>query len=90
MKIHSGSRTHCILEKMELAIVRERGAYAELAVCTGGGIYSVYKAAACNEATWKAPERTKDMIAAEDQYQQEVKAFEELFERARHTCLGNP
>lgn len=72
---------------MELASARERHAYGELTVCTGGGIYSVNKAVACNEATWKAPERTKEVIEAEDQYQQGRKAFEELFEQAKRICL---
>ncbi|MDR4495601.1 MAG: hypothetical protein R3B74_14545, partial [Nitrospirales bacterium] len=75
---------------MELARARERGAYADLAVCTGGGIYSVNKAVACNEATWKAPERTKEVIEAEDQYLQARKAFEELFEQAKRICLRDP
>ncbi len=75
---------------MELARARERGAYADLAVCTGGGIYSVNKAAACNEASWKAPERTKEVIEAEDQYHQGRKAFEILFEQAKKICLLQP
>jgi hypothetical protein len=52
--------------------------------------YSVNKAYACNEATWKAPERTKDVIEAEAQYHQERKAFEALFEQARRICLMDP
>ncbi|MGD9852905.1 MAG: hypothetical protein AB7T38_16770 [Nitrospirales bacterium] len=75
---------------MELASARERQAYGELTVCTGGGLYSVNKAAACNEATWKAPERTKEVIEAEDHYQQGRKTFEELFEQAKRTCLVAP
>jgi hypothetical protein len=72
---------------MELARANERGAYAELAVCTRGGIFSVSKAYACNDASWQAPQRTKEVIAAEDAYVQERKAFEELFEKARAVCL---
>jgi hypothetical protein len=75
---------------LELAQARERGAYAELAVCTGGGIFSVTKAFACNDASWQAPQRTKDVIAAEDAYLQGRKDFEELFEQARRVCLIDP
>ena len=72
---------------MELAQARERKAYGELTICTGGGIYSVDRAVRCNEATWKAPERTRKVIDAEDQYRQGRRAFEELFEQARLECL---
>ena len=36
------------------------------------------------------PDRTKKVIAAEDQYLQERYAFEELFEQAKQTCLLEP
>jgi hypothetical protein len=75
---------------MELAGARERKAYGELTICTGGGIYSVDKAVRCNEATWQAPERTRKVIDAEDQCRQGRKAFEELFEQARKECLYEP
>ena len=75
---------------MELARAREREAYGELTICTGGGIFSVEKATRCSEATWQAPERTKQVIDAEDQYLQGRKAFEELFEQARIACLFEP
>lgn len=72
---------------MELTRAWERQAYGELTICTGGGLYSVNKAVNCNDATWKAPERTKDVIEAEDQYLQERKEFEALFEQAKRICL---
>ena len=75
---------------MELARARERKAYGELTICTGGGIYSVDKAVRCNEATWQAPERTRKVIDAEDQYRQGRQTFEELFEQARQECLLEP
>ena len=75
---------------MELARARERNAYGELTICTGGGVFSVEKAVRCNEVTWQAPERTRNVIDAEDQYLQGRKAFEELFERARQECLLEP
>ncbi len=75
---------------MELARAHERGAYAELAVCTRGGIFNVTKAYACNDASWQAPQRTKNVIAAEDAYLQGRKAFAELFEKARTVCLLEP
>ena len=75
---------------LELAEAQERGAYADLAVCAGGGIYSVDRAFACNDASWKAPQRTKDVIKAEDDYFQERKTFEKFFEHARETCLFDP
>ena len=75
---------------LELARARELKAYGELTICTGGGIFSVEKAIRCNEATWQAPERTKQVIDAEDQYLQGRKAFEELFEQARIACLFEP
>ena len=53
---------------MELDLARERGAYADLAVCVRGGIYSEDRAYACNDASWQAPHRTKAVIAAVDAY----------------------
>jgi hypothetical protein len=75
---------------MDLARARERGAYAELAVCTRDGIFTVTKAFACNDASWQAPQRTKEVIAAEDAYLQGRKEFEEVFEQARRVCLIDP
>lgn len=75
---------------MELSRASERLAYAELAVCAGGGNYSVNRAYACNEASWNAPQETKNVIATEDDYLIERKAFEELFEQARMVCLLAP
>lgn len=75
---------------MELSRASERLAYAELAVCAGGGTYSVNRAYACNEASWQAPQETKDVIAAEDDYIEKRKAFEEVFEQARMVCLLEP
>jgi hypothetical protein len=75
---------------MELARARERGAYGEIAICTGGGTFSAKKALRCEMAIWQAPERTKKVIDAEGQYLQGRYAFEELFERAKQTCLLEP
>ena len=75
---------------MELARARERGAYGEIAICTGGGTFSAQKALRCDMAVWQAPDRTKKVIAAEDQYLQGRYAFEELFEQAKQTCLLEP
>ena len=77
-------------QTLDLARSYERQAYAELAVCTRGGIYNLMKAYACNDASWQAPLRTKEVIAAEDAYLQERQAFEESFERAREVCLSEP
>ena len=75
---------------MELARARERGAYGEIAICTGGGTFNAQKALRCEMAIWQAPEQTKKVIDAEDQYVQGRYAFEELFERAKQTCLLEP
>ena len=75
---------------MELARARERGAYGEIAICTGGGTFSAQKALRCEMAIWQAPEQTKKVIDAEGQYVQGRYAFEELFERAKQTCLLEP
>jgi hypothetical protein len=75
---------------VELARARERGAYGELTVCAGGGIFSANKALRCSEWQWQAPQRTKDVIEAEDQYIQGRKEFEELFYQAGQTCLSDP
>jgi len=75
---------------MELARARERGAYGEIAICTGGGVYSAQKALRCEMAIWQAPEQTKKVMAGEDQYSQGRYAFEELFEQAKRTCLLEP
>ena len=75
---------------MELARTRERGAYGEIAICTGGGTFSAQKALRCEMAIWQAPERTNKVIAAEDQYLQGRYFFEEQFERAKQTCLLEP
>ena len=74
---------------VELAQARERGAYGELAVCTGGGIYSVDRAVACNRSSWKAPRRTLEAIEAEDRYVQGRKEFEDLFAQAQDVCLND-
>ncbi len=74
---------------MELTKAKERGAYGELAFCTGGGIFSVSKAVRCSEAKWKIPERTQESIQAEDRYLQEKKAFVALYERVRMACLSD-
>ena len=90
-KVHKARKALMPYQRtMELARARERKAYGELTICTGGGIYSVNKAVRCNEATWQAPERTRKVIDAEDQYLQGRKAFEELFEQARQECLLEP
>jgi len=87
-KVHKARKALLPFQRtMELAQARERRAYGELTICTGGGVYSVDKAVRCNEATWRAPERTRKVIDAEDQYRQGRKAFEELFEQARLECL---
>jgi hypothetical protein len=75
---------------MELSRAHERLAYAELAVCAGGGNFSVDRTYACNEASWNAPQETMNVIAAEDDYLTERKSFEELFEQARMVCLFDP
>jgi hypothetical protein len=75
---------------MELARARERGAYGEIAICTSGGAYSAQKALRCEMAIWQAPEQTQKVIAAEDQYSQGRFEFEELFERAKQSCLLEP
>jgi hypothetical protein len=75
---------------MNLARARERGAYGELAVCAGGGVFNLDKAFHCNEWQWQAPQRTKDVIEAEEQYRRERAAFEALFEQARLTCFLEP
>ena len=75
---------------LELSRASEVGAFGELTVCTGGGLYSVNRALRCNEAQWQAPERTKDTIAAEDQYRQGRQQFEELFEQAWQVCFLEP
>ena len=72
---------------MERARARERGAYGELAFCTGGGIYSVNKAVRCSEAKWRVPERTKEVAEAEEQYHQERKTFVASLEHVRKACL---
>ncbi len=90
-KVHKARKALIPYQRtMELAQARERKAYGELMICTGGGTFSVEKAVRCNEATWQAPERTKKVIDAEDQYLQGRKIFEELFEQARFACLFEP
>ena len=90
-KLHKARKALLSYQRtMELARARERKAYGELTICTGGGIYSVDKAVRCSEATWQAPERTRKVIDAEDQYRQGRQTFEELFEQARQECLLEP
>lgn len=69
---------------------RERLAYADLAVCARGGIFSVSRAVACNQASWKAPARTKELIEAEEDYRQAKHEFEKSFEYAENSCLLSP
>ncbi len=88
-KVHKARKSLIPYQRtMELAQARERKAYGELTICTGGGIYSVTKAVSCNEATWQAPEHTRKAIDAEDDYLQGRKIFEELFEQAKQECLS--
>jgi hypothetical protein len=90
-KVHKARKALVPYQRtMELAKARERKAYGELTICTGGGIFSVDKAVRCNEAKWQAPEMTRKAIDTEDQYLQGRKAFEELFEQARRECLLEP
>jgi hypothetical protein len=90
-KVHKARKALVPYQRtMELAKARERKAYGELTICTGGGIFSVGKAVRCNEAKWQAPEMTRKAIDTEDQYLQGRKAFEELFEQARRECLLEP
>jgi hypothetical protein len=90
-KVHKARKALVPYQRtMELAKARERKAYGELTICTGGGIFSVNKAVRCNEARWQAPERIEKVIDAEDQYFQRRKAFETLFEQARKECLLEP
>lgn len=69
---------------------RERVAYADLAVCAGGGIFTSGRAIACNRASWKAPTRTKEVIEAEEDYLQARNEFEKSFEYAGESCLFTP
>jgi hypothetical protein len=75
---------------LHLARNRERLAYADLAVCAGGGIFSAGRAIACNHASWKAPTRTKEVIEAEEDYLQARNEFEKSFEYAGESCLFTP
>ncbi|MDH3503754.1 MAG: hypothetical protein OEM58_04390 [Nitrospirota bacterium] len=75
---------------LQLALNRERLAYADLAVCARGGIFSVGRAVACNQASWKAPTQTKEVIEAEENYLQERIEFEKSFEYAENSCLLTP
>jgi hypothetical protein len=75
---------------LQLARNQERLAYADLAVCAGGGIFSARRAIACNHASWKAPTRTKKVVEAEEDYLQARNAFEKSFEYAEATCLFTP
>ena len=77
-------------QTLQLARNRERVAYADLAVCARGGIFSVGRAVACNQASWKAPTRTKEVIEAEEDYLQARNEFEKSFEYAENSCLLTP
>ncbi len=76
--------------KLEIARNRERLAYADLAVCAGGGIFSARRALACNHASWKVPTRTKEVIEEEEDYIEARNEFEKFFEYAREACLSTP
>jgi hypothetical protein len=77
-------------ERLQSARSRERVAYADLAVCAGGGIFTAGRAIACNHASWNAPMQTKDLIEAEDDYLQARNEFEKSFEYAGQSCLTTP
>lgn len=76
--------------RVQSARNQERLAYADLAVCAGGGIFSAKRAIACNNASWKAPTRTKEVIEAEEDYLQARNEFEKFFEYAGEACLFTP
>lgn len=86
------ARKNLIAYQQTLQSVRnqERLAYADLAVCAGGGNFSAKRAIACNEASWKAPTRTKEVIEAEEDYLQARNEFEKFFEYAGEACLFTP
>ncbi|WP_447964601.1 hypothetical protein [Nitrospira sp. Ecomares 2.1] len=70
---------------------RERIAYADLKVlCARGGVFNLGKAVACNQASWKAPTRTKEVIEAEEDYRHARNEFEKSFEYAGQSCLLTP
>ena len=77
-------------QTLQLARNRERVAYADLAVCAGGGIFSAGRAVACNYASWKAPRQTKEVIEAVESYLEARNDFEKSFEYAENSCLLTP
>ncbi len=77
-------------QALQAAMNQERSAYADLAVCAGGGIFTAGRAIACNDASWKAPRQTKEVIEAEEDYLQARNEFETAFEYAGEACLSTP
>ena len=75
---------------MEMLRAHQSGAYGEAEACVagsrGGKDTSVY----CSKSQWHSPKPDTFALAAIDQYRQERKTFEELFQQARQICLREP
>lgn len=75
---------------MEMLRAHQSGAYGEAEACVagsrGGKDTSVY----CSKSQWHSPKPDTFALAAIDQYRQERKSFEELFQQARQICLREP
>ena len=75
---------------MEMLRAHQSGAYGEAEACVagsrGGKDTSVY----CSKSQWHSPKIDTFALAAIDQYRQERKTFEELFQQARQICLREP
>ena len=72
---------------MELTRTPEYGAFGELTMCMKSSVISQDHARRCQEKTWQVSEGTKEVLAAQVQYLQRRKAFEELFDQAQRQCL---
>jgi hypothetical protein len=75
---------------MEMLRAHQSGASGEAEACVagsrGGGDPSVF----CSRSQWHSPKPDTFALAAIDQYRQERKRFEELFQQARQICLREP
>ena len=75
---------------MEMLRAHQSGAYGEAEACVAGSRRGGDKSVYCSQSQWHSPKPDTLALAAIDQYRQERKTFEELFQQARQICLREP
>ncbi|WP_447964600.1 hypothetical protein [Nitrospira sp. Ecomares 2.1] len=75
---------------MEMLRAHQSGAYGEAEACVAGSRGSGNQTVICSKSQWHSPKPDKFALAEIDQYRQERRAFEEMFQQAKQICLLEP